>query len=75
MLFYLSVGPVDRMIMVFTISLPDNSGYFICCSVHLNVPCFLAYIFPYFVLAAMAGLAPEGSQFDSRQYDSKMNEM
>jgi len=28
-----------------------------------------------FHLAVMAGLAPEGSQFDGRQYDSKMNEL
>jgi len=25
--------------------------------------------------AIMAGLAPEGSQFDARQYDAKMNEL
>ncbi|KAK7329001.1 hypothetical protein VNO77_23145 [Canavalia gladiata] len=28
-----------------------------------------------FVSFVMAGLAPEGSQFDARQYDSKMNEL
>ena len=28
-----------------------------------------------FHLAVMAGLAPEGSQFDARQYDTKMNEL
>lgn len=26
-------------------------------------------------IAIMAGVAPEGSQFDARQYDSKMNEL
>lgn len=25
--------------------------------------------------AVMAGMAPEGSQFDARQYDTKMTEM
>lgn len=25
--------------------------------------------------AVMAGMAPEGSQFDARQFDSKMNEL
>lgn len=35
----------------------------------------ISYILHYFPLTAMAGLAPEGSQFDSRQYDAKMNEM
>lgn len=27
------------------------------------------------VLAVMAGLAPEGSQFDAKHYDAKMNEL
>ena len=26
-------------------------------------------------LSVMAGLAPDGSQFDARQYDAKMNEL
>lgn len=28
-----------------------------------------------FLFTDMAGLAPEGAQFDAKQYDSKMNEM
>jgi len=28
-----------------------------------------------FHLAVMAGVAPEGSQFDAKQFDSKMNEL
>jgi translation initiation factor 4A len=32
----------------------------------------LTYVFP---AAAMAGMAPEGSQFDAKNYDSKMQEL
>lgn len=28
-----------------------------------------------FLIAVMAGLATEGTQFDTRQYDAKMNEL
>ena len=28
-----------------------------------------------FLCTAMAGAAPEGSQFDARQFDAKMNEL
>lgn len=39
------------------------------------VQCF-AFIFMHlFLFTVMAGMAPEGSQFDARQYDSKMSDM
>jgi hypothetical protein len=28
-----------------------------------------------FLCAVMAGLAPEGSQYDAKQYDAKMNDL
>jgi hypothetical protein len=28
-----------------------------------------------YLCTAMAGVAPEGSQFDARQFDAKMNEL
>lgn len=33
------------------------------------------YIIFAYLSAVMAGMAPEGSQFDARQYDTKMNDM
>jgi translation initiation factor 4A len=32
-------------------------------------------IIPFHLAAIMAGVAPEGSQFDAKQFDSKMNEL
>lgn len=36
---------------------------------------FLYVFFFFWFFVVMAGLAPEGSQFDGQQYDSKMNEL
>ncbi|KVH93982.1 DNA/RNA helicase, DEAD/DEAH box type, N-terminal [Cynara cardunculus var. scolymus] len=33
------------------------------------------FAYSFFFVAVMAGLLPEGSQFDARQYDSKMNDL
>lgn len=34
-----------------------------------------AEVYPYCLSAVMAGMVSEGSQFDARHYDSKMNEL
>lgn len=36
---------------------------------------FIFIIIKFCFFAVMAGLAPEGSQFDANHYDSKMNEL
>ena len=36
---------------------------------------YLWVVWIFFLFAGMAGVAPEGSQFDGRQYDTKMNEL
>jgi hypothetical protein len=37
--------------------------------------CLLCNLLVTFSITAMAGLAPEGSQFDDKQYDKKMQEI
>ena len=36
---------------------------------------YILSLYHAFNVADMAGVAPEGSQFDARQYDAKMNEL
>jgi len=53
----------------------------LCCASHLRlVSMFQSSIavrltYSFFYCTAMAGLAPEGSQFDAKQYDNKMQEL
>jgi hypothetical protein len=45
-------------------------------SYSLNEVCFFFLtLFSYLLITVMAGMAPEGSQFDEKHYDSKIQEL
>lgn len=47
--------------------------YFICCLVYLSLK--ISILFIVVLYSVMAGIAPEGSQYDANQFDAKMNDV